>query len=271
MSDYILFKNLDDKYLTLKEFIEENKPAEEEPEVEVVNADGTSASETEAKESEHEHDHCDCEDHDHEHEEKEDTLLYYVTDPVEQSQYINMFRKEKIDAVLLTHNIDQPFISQLEQKNPGIKFLRIDTDLTTTFKEETESDEAFKETTEQLTALFKKVLENDNLTVQVERLKDESISSMITLSEETRRMQDMMKMYNMYGMGMGDFGGGETLVLNANNALVQYVLANAEGEHTPMICKQLYDLAMISHGPLKPEAMTAFIARSNEILQLLTK
>ena len=259
MSDYILFKNLDDKYLTLKEFIAENAPAEEtaDADVEVVNEDGTSATDDSSADTEEDT--------------KEDTLLYYVTDPVEQSQYINMFKKENIDAVILTHNIDQPFISQLEQKNPGIKFLRIDTDLTNTFKEETADDEAFKETADQLTELFKKALNNDKLSVKVEKLKDASVSSMITLSEETRRMQEMMKMYNMYGMGMGDFDNGETLILNANNALVQYVLANKEGENTTMICQQLYDLAMISHGPLKPEAMTAFIARSNQILNLLTK
>jgi molecular chaperone HtpG len=258
MSDYILFKNLDDKYLTLTEFIDENKPATEEAaDVEVVNEDGTSATEDTAKE---------------ESEEKEaETLLYYVTDPVEQSQYINMFKKESIDAVLLTHNIDQPFISQLEQKHSGIRFVRIDTDLTNTFKEDTENDEAFKEMVDALTALFKKALGNDKLEVKVEKLKDASISSMITLSEETRRMQDMMKMYDMYGMGMGDFGSGETLVLNANNSLVQYLLENQEGDKTDLICKQLYDLAMISHAPLKPEAMTEFIARSNEILGLLTK
>ena len=259
MSDYILFKNLDDKYLTLKEFIAENEPAGEtaDADVEVVNEDGTSATDDSSADTEEDT--------------KEDTLLYYVTDPVEQSQYINMFKKENIDAVILTHNIDQPFISQLEQKNPGIKFLRIDTDLTNTFKEETDDDEAFKETADQLTELFKKALNNDKLSVKVEKLKDASVSSMITLSEETRRMQEMMKMYNMYGMGMGDFDNGETLILNANNALVQYVLANKEGENTTMICQQLYDLAMISHGPLKPEAMTAFIARSNQILNLLTK
>lgn len=259
MSDYILFKNLDDKYLTLKEFIAENAPASEtaDADVEVVNEDGTSATDDSSADTEEDT--------------KEDTLLYYVTDPVEQSQYINMFKKENIDAVILTHNIDQPFISQLEQKNPGIKFLRIDTDLTNTFKEETADDEAFKETADQLTELFKKALNNDKLSVKVEKLKDASVSSMITLSEETRRMQEMMKMYNMYGMGMGDFDNGETLILNANNALVQYVLANKEGENTTMICQQLYDLAMISHGPLKPEAMTAFIARSNQILNLLTK
>ena len=259
MSDYILFKNLDDKYLTLKEFIAENAPASEtaDADVEVVNEDGTSATDDSSADTEEDT--------------KEDTLLYYVTDPVEQSQYINMFKKENIDAVILTHNIDQPFISQLEQKNPGIKFLRIDTDLTNTFKEETADDEAFKETADQLTELFKKALNNDKLSVKVEKLKDASVSSMITLSEETRRMQEMMKMYNMYGMDPSMFGGDETLVLNVDNDLVKYMFEHADGENVEMFAQQLYDLACLANKPLAPEAMTAFVARSNKIMMLLAQ
>ena len=230
MNDYILFKNLDGKYLTLKDCLEENK-------------------------------------------EKHENTVFYVTDEKEQSQYINMFKKEGLDAVILPHSIDSPFIGHLEQKNEGLKFLRIDTDLNSTFKEEVkEDDEEFKKTSETLTETFKKALGNDKLEIKVEKLKDESISSMLTVSEETRRMQDMMKMYNMYGMDPSMFGGaGETLVLNANNKLVQYVLNHGEGENTKKICEQLYDLALLAHGSLSPERMTGFVARTNEIMMMLAE
>ncbi len=228
MNDYILFKNLDKKYLTLKDCLEENK-------------------------------------------EKHENKVFYVTDEKEQSQYINMFREEGLDAVILPHNIDSPFINHLEQKNEGLKFLRIDADLNDTFKEEVkEDDEEFKKTAETLTEIFKKALDNDKLEVKVEKLKNENISSMLTVAEESRRMQDMMKMYNMYGMDPSMFGGaGETLVLNANHKLVQYVLNNKDGENTPKFCEQLYDLALLSHGTLNPERMTKFIARSNEIMMMM--
>ncbi len=230
MNDYILFKNLDGKYLTLKDCLEENK-------------------------------------------EKHGNTVFYVTDEKEQSQYINMFKKEGLDAVILPHSIDSPFIGHLEQKNEGLKFLRIDADLNSTFKEEVkDDDEEFKKTSETLTETFKKALGNDKLEIKVEKLKDESISSMLTVSEETRRMQDMMKMYNMYGMDPSMFGGaGETLVLNANNKLVQYVLNHGEGENTKKICEQLYDLALLAHGSLSPERMTGFVARTNEIMMMLAE
>ncbi|MCI8764333.1 MAG: molecular chaperone HtpG [Lachnospiraceae bacterium] len=228
MNDYILFKNLDKKYLTLKDCLEENK-------------------------------------------EKHENKVFYVTDEKEQSQYINMFKEEGLDAVILPHNIDSPFINHLEQKNEGLKFLRIDADLNDTFKEEVkEDDEEFKRTAETLTEIFKKALGNDKLEVKVEKLKNENISSMLTVAEESRRMQDMMKMYNMYGMDPSMFGGaGETLVLNANHKLVQYVLNHKDGENTPKFCEQLYDLALLSHGTLNPERMTKFIARSNEIMMMM--
>ncbi len=208
-----------------------------------------------------------------ENKEKHENTVFYVTDEKEQSQYINMFKEAGLDAVILKHNIDSPFISHMEQKNEGVKFLRIDADLTDTFKEETpeEEKEAFKETADSLTELFKNVLNNDKLTIKVEKLKNETIASMITVSEESRRMQDMMKMYNMYGMDPGMFGPQETLVLNANHKLVQHVLANKDGAHTKAICEQLYDLASLSHGSLTPERMTGFIARSNELMELLAK
>ncbi|MCD8013536.1 MAG: molecular chaperone HtpG [Lachnospiraceae bacterium] len=209
-------------------------------------------------------------DEEEEAKEPEKKTIYYVTDEVQQSQYINMFRESGLNAVILKHNIDAPFISHVEQINEKVKFQRIDADVTDTVKEETDA-EALKETTDTLTEVFRKALGNEKLDVKVEKLKNENISSMITLSEESRRMQDMMKMYNMYGMDPSMFGNDETLVLNANNRLVQYILENKDSENVPMICEQLYDLAMIAHKPLQPEEMTKFITRSNEILMKLAQ
>ena len=252
MSDYMLFKNLDHKYLTLKECIENNKPATEDATVEVETVEGDASGEEK---------------------EKEKVTIYYVTDEQQQSQYINMFKAEGMDAVILTHNIDSPFISQLEQRNENVKFARIDADLTDTFKQEVAADEeeAFKANTEALTDIFRKALENDKLDVKVEKLKNENVASMMTLSEESRRMQDMMKMYGMMGMDPSMFGNDVTLILNANHPLVQYVLNNGEGENIALFCKQLYDLALLSNKPLNPEQMTEFIKRSNEIMMLLAK
>jgi molecular chaperone HtpG len=228
MKDFIIFKNLDGKYLTLQECLDENN-------------------------------------------EHHENTVFYVTDETEQSQYINMFKEEGIDAVILTHNIDQPFVTHLEGKNENLKFQRIDADLSDSFKEETSEDE-LKELTETLSDVFKKALNNDKLNIKVEKLKNASISSMITLSEQDRRMQDMMKMYNMYGMDPSMFGAnGQTLVLNANNDLVKYIVDHKDGENTPVFCEQLYDLALLSHAPLTPEQMTNFIARSNKIMELLAK
>ncbi len=205
-------------------------------------------------------------------EENHKNTIFYVTDEIQQSQYINMFREENIDAVILSHNIDEPFITHLEQKNEGVKFMRIDSDLNDSFKDEIkEDDEEFKASADSLTELFRTALNNDKLEVKVEKLKNESISSMVTLSEESRRMQDMMKMYGMAGMNPDMFGTSVTLVLNANNALVKYILENKESDNVTMICEQLYDLALISHKQLSPEEMTKFITRSNEIMMLLTK
>ncbi len=200
--------------------------------------------------------------------EPEKTTLFYVTDPVQQSQYINMFKEAEKNAVILSHNIDTAFISHLEQRDQTIQFKRIDADLTEELKGEGAANE---ETAKTLTELFRKCLNKEKLEVRVENLKNESVSAMMVLSEESRRMQDMMKMYNMYGMDPGMFGGQETLVLNANHPLVQYLASNQEGEHASVICEQLYDLAMISHKQLSPEEMTKFVQRSNEILLLLTK
>lgn len=226
MKDYILYKDLDGKYLTLTEYLDAGKDTYE-------------------------------------------NTVFYTDNEQLQSQYINMFKEQGINAVVLTHNIDNPFITHTEQKNEGIKFTRIDSDVTNTFKEEVSEDE-LKDTTDKLSEIFKKALNNENLSIKVEKLKNASISSMITMPEETRRMQDMMRVYAMPGMDPNMFGGEQlTLVLNANNNLVQYVLDNPEDENTNIFCEQLYDLALIAHKPLEAEAMTKFITRSNEILNML--
>ncbi len=280
MTDYILFKNLDGKYLTLPECLEVNKTDPDEvskekedgagaDQPEVVDADGNvisgDAEDLEDAESENDADS---------EEEKKEKVIYYVTDEQQQGQYISMFKAAKMDAVLLTHNIDQPFISQLEAKNEGIKFQRIDADLTDTFKAKTskKAEKELEEAAEAIGKVMKKVLKKDKIAIKVEKLKNKKIASMVTLSEESRRMQDMMKMYSMPGMGMGDFGKeGETLVLNANHPLVQHIMENTDGKNVNMICEQLYDLALLQHAPLEPEAMSRFVARSNDIMMLLTK
>ena len=275
MNDYILFKNLDGKYLTLPECLEV-KPTDtgDDAANEAGSAVDENGEKVEAEVVTDEEDSEDDQAKDGEDAEKKDKTIYYVTDEQQQGQYIKMFKDNGMDAVILTHNIDQPFIQQLESKNEGVKFQRIDADVTDALKSETD-EEAAKELEEEAKALgeiMKKVLDNDKLVVKVEKLKDEKISSVLTLSEESRRMQDMMKMYSMPGMDMGGFGGeGETLILNANHPLVQYVNANQEGENVGMICEQLYDLAKIQQAPLSPEAMTKFIARSNEIMMVLAK
>ena len=252
MNDYILFKNIDGKYLTLKDCIEENRKPEDETKTEET------VESTEEKK----------EDGEKDEKEPEKTTIFYVTDEVQQSQYINMFREAKKDAVILKHNIDSAFISHLEQKNQTIQFKRIDADLTEELRGEEATDE---ETSKTLTEVFRDALKNDKLEVKVENLKNEKVAAMMTLSEESRRMQDMMKMYNMYGMDPSMFGGQETLVLNAKHPLVQFVADNKDSDKTPVICEELYDLAMLSHKQLSPEEMTRFVQRSNEILLMLTK
>ena len=246
MNDYILFKDINDKYMTLPELLKEKE--EKEAEAKDENAEDK-ADNTDADKDTRE-------------------TIYYVTDKNQQGQYIRMFKESDMNAVILDHNIDTSFITQLEQRNQHYKFMRIDADVTDALKEEV-SEEDMKSALDTLTETFRTALGKENLDVKVEKLKDASISSMITLSEEGRRMQDMMKMYNMYGMDPSMFGGNETLVLNVNNKLVQYILAHKDGEHVPMFCKQLYDLAMLSNQPLSPEAMTAFINRSNEVMMIL--
>lgn len=253
MMDYVLFKDIDGNYTTMKEYL--GPDAEEEKKEDAQEAEQI----VEPKEGE-----------ESEEKEPEKTTIYYVTDEVQQSQYINMFREQKMNAVLLKHTIDNPFISHLEAKNEKVKFQRIDADLTDSMKEEV-SEEELKEQKDALTELFRKALNNEKLEVKVEKLKNANVSSMITLSEESRRMQEMMKMYNMYGMDPSMYGSSNILILNANNALVKYLFEHPESEHANMLCEQLYDLAMISHEPLAPEAMTRFVSRSNELMMLLTK
>ena len=250
MMDYILFKNLNHKYMTLKECVEANGGKLIDPKEE----------KEEPKEGE-------------EKKEEPKTTIYYVSDEQQQSQYINMFKNQGQDAVILNHNIDSPFITQLEQRNPNLQFQRIDADITDNAKEEVkeEDKEAFQKTTDALVETFRKVMENDKLDVKVEKLKDDKVASMITLSEQSRRMQEMMRMYGMAGMDASMFGGEITLTLNANHPLVQFVAEHGDNENTPVICKQLYDMAMLAHKPLTPEEMTAFVQRSNEIMLLLTK
>ena len=270
MTDYILFKNLDGVYMTLPECLEINKTDTEEAEENAVDESGNKV-EAEVVTEEGSGEEAEEAGEEQEAEEKKEKTIYYVTDEQQQSQYINMFRAAKMDAVILTHNIDQPFISQLESKNEGIKFQRIDADLTDTFKSKTskKAAEEMQAQAEGIAKLMKKALKKDKLEVKVEKLKNKKISSLLTLSEESRRMQDMMKMYSM---NMGNFGTeGETLILNASHPLVQYVTAHQDGEHVQMICEQLYDLAKLQHAPLSPEDMTKFIARSNEIMLLLAK
>ncbi len=286
MTDYILFKNLDGKYLTLPECLEVAKRDPDEAE-EAENTESTENTENtentagnavdengETVEAEIVEDEKEEEASEEEkEEEKKEKTIYYVTDEQQQSQYINMFKAAKMDAVILTHNIDQPFIQQLEAKNEGIKFLRIDADLTENLRAKTskKAEKELEEKAEELGKLIKKALKKDKLTVKLEKLKNKKISSMLTISEESRRMQDMMKMYAAGGMDMGMFGEeGETLILNANHPLVQYIMENKDEKDVKMISEQLYDLAKIQNGPLSAEGMTKFIARSNEIMILLT-
>lgn len=269
MNDYILFKNLDDKYLTLPELLV--KEEEKKDDAEVLDKDGNPIANTgDAAASDNT---ADGSDTSADSEKDERKVIYYVTDKVQQGQYIKLFKEQNMQAVILDHNIDTSFITQLEQRNEKYKFMRIDADVTESLKDET-SAENLKAETDALTEVFKKALNNDKLTVKVEKLKNENISSIITLSEEGRRMQDMMKMYAMNGMGgmdMNMFAADQTLTLNANNELVKYIFEHKDSENVPMFCEQLYDLAVLSNHPLSVDEMTKFVERSNKIMMLLAK
>ena len=265
MKDSMLYKNLEHKYLTLEDIIKEAK-GEAEVE-EAAKEEAAKNEESKAKSEEAESTDADAE------KEPEKTRIFYVTDEVQQSQYINMFKAQGQDAIILTHNIDSAFITYLEQKHQEVQFLRIDADVHDSLKDEVAEDEkeAFQKTAESLVEIFRKELGNDKLEVKVEKLKDDKVASMAVLSEENRRMQEMMKMYGMSGMDPSMFGSQATLVLNANHPLVQFLVEHKRSKNVPVICKQLYDLAMLAHKPLSPEEMTAFVQRSNEIMMLLTK
>ena len=260
MKNSMLYKNLDHKYMTLEDIIKESKGEE---------ADAAKTEETKAEETK-----TDAEESkDADAKEEEKTRIFYVTDEVQQSQYINMFKAQGQDAIILTHNIDSAFITYLEQKHQEVQFLRIDADVHDSLKDEVAEDEKeeFQKTTDSLAEIFRKELGNEKLDVKVEKLKDENVASMAVLSEENRRMQEMMKMYGMGGMDASMFGSQATLVLNANHPLVQFLVANKDSKNVSIICKQLYDLAMLAHKSLSPEEMTAFVKRSNDIMMLLTK
>ena len=260
MKNSMLYKNLDHKYMTLEDIIKEAKGEE---------ADAAKTEETKAEKTK-----TDAEESkDADAKEEEKTRIFYVTDEVQQSQYINMFKAQGQNAIILTHNIDSAFITYLEQKHQEVQFLRIDADVHDSLKDEVAEDEKeeFQKTTDSLVEIFRKELGNEKLDVKVEKLKDENVASMAVLSEENRRMQEMMKMYGMGGMDASMFGSQATLVLNANHPLVQFLVANKDSENVSIICKQLYDLAMLAHKPLSPEEMTAFVKRSNDIMMLLTK
>ena len=260
MKNSMLYKNLDHKYMTLEDIIKEAKG--EEAEAAKTEEAKTEETKTDAEESK-----------DADAKEEEKTRIFYVTDEVQQSQYINMFKAQGQDAIILTHNIDSAFITYLEQKHQEVQFLRIDADVHDSLKDEVAEDEKeeFQKTTDSLVEIFRKELGNEKLDVKVEKLKDENVASIAVLSEENRRMQEMMKMYGMGGMDASMFGSQATLVLNANHPLVQFLVANKDSENVSIICKQLYDLAMLAHKPLSPEEMTAFVKRSNDIMMLLTK
>ena len=260
MKNSMLYKNLDHKYMTLEDIIKEAKGEE---------ADAAKTEEAKAEETK-----TDAEESkDADAKEEEKTRIFYVTDEVQQSQYINMFKAQGQDAIILTHNIDSAFITYLEQKHQEVQFLRIDADVHDSLKDEVAEDEKeeFQKTTDSLVEIFRKELGNEKLDVKVEKLKDENVASMAVLSEENRRMQEMMKMYGMGGMDASMFGSQATLVLNANHPLVQFLVANKDSKNASIICQQLYDLAMLAHKPLSPEEMTAFVKRSNDIMMLLTK
>ncbi|MCR5520619.1 MAG: molecular chaperone HtpG [Lachnospiraceae bacterium] len=269
IKDYCLFKDLSGKYLTLDEYIKQiGGPAAQEEKTGEEKSDNPAADKNDEGLEKVEGEVV-SEDG-KEEKEPEKSKVYYVTDEKQQSQYVNMFKNQGLNAVILTHNIDQPFIQQLEQDNQKIAFLRIDADISDSLKEEG-SEEEIKASEEALSKLFKKVLGKEKLVVKAQTLKDASVSSVITLSEESRRMSDMMRMYSLSGMDEGMFGEGETLTLNLANPLVKFILEHKKGKKVEIICEQLYDLAMLSHKPLSPEAMTKFVARSNEIMEMISK
>lgn len=288
MNDYILFKDIEGKFRTLPDLLVKPKESEAETSASSDPAEDSSSDsksqdgqDTKADSSDGSNDSNRSDDSDKRPEAKAETeenapkepekkTVYYVTDEQQQSQYINMFKDQGMDAVVLNTTIDSSFITQLEQRNEHYQFRRIDSGLTDSMTEDV-SDEDLKEANEALTALFRKALGNDKLSVSVAKFKDDSVSSLLTQEEEGRRMQDMMKMYGMAGMDPSMFPSNETLVLNVGNELVDYLFKHPDADRAEDFCHQLYDLAVLANHPLSPEEMTAFIARSNRIMLALAK
>ena len=273
MKDSMIYKNLDHKYLTLEDVIKESKGEKADAEESKEAENGSSEAEADKAEDSAADAAENSDSGENSDKEEEKTRIYYVTDEVQQSQYINMFKAQGQDAIILTHNIDSAFVTYLEQKHQGLQFLRIDADVHESLKDEVTEDEKedFQKTADSLVEIFRKELNNDKLDVKVEKLKDDKVASMAVLSEQERRMAEMMRMYGMNGMDPSMFGTQATLVLNANHPLVKFLVEHKRSKNVPIICKQLYDLAMLAHKPLSPEEMTAFVQRSNDIMMLLTK
>ena len=273
MKDSMIYKNLDHKYLTLEDVIKESKGEKADAEESKEAENGSSEAEADKAEDSAADAAENSDSGENSDKEEEKTRIYYVTDEVQQSQYINMFKAQGQDAIILTHNIDSAFVTYLEQKHQDLQFLRIDADVHESLKDEVTEDEKedFQKTADSLVEIFRKELNNDKLDVKVEKLKDDKVASMAVLSEQERRMAEMMRMYGMNGMDPSMFGSQATLVLNANHPLVKFLVEHKRSKNVPIICKQLYDLAMLAHKPLSPEEMTAFVQRSNDIMMLLTK
>lgn len=253
MNDYILFKNLDHNYLTLPECLIKKEDANKDSDADqtVIDENGNELEQEESATDSR-------------------TPIYYVTDEIQQSQYINLFKEQGLDAIILNHNIDTSFISQLEQRNENYRFIRIDSDLTQDLKHDLSEDE-LKEEADLLSGAFCKALGREKMEIKVEKLKNNSIAALLTLSEENRRMQDMMKMYGMSGMDAGMFGQDESLTLNASHPLVQYLVDHPDSSIQELLCQQLYDLALLTNKPLSSEEMTRFVSRSNEIMLKMTE
>lgn len=267
MTDYILFKDINGKFMALPECLEVQKTDTE-------NAEGSAAEENAAAEAASALESSDAADAEKEEKNK---VIYYVTDPVQQSQYIAMFKNAGKEAVILPERIDQPFISELEARNQGVHFRRIDADLSEEFKAEVSEEEqkTFDEQAKELETELRSVTAKEKLNVKLQKLTQNGVAAMLSVSEESRRMNDMMKMYAMGGMQMGDMPVEETLILNTEHPLVQYLLehrADAEAKETvDMISEQLYDLAKLQQAPLSADEMSKFISRSNDILLKMAK
>lgn len=270
MTDYILFKDINGKFLALPECLEVEKSDVDEA-TEKAGAENSAANETTASTEDT------AKTAENSDKPEKNKVIYYVTDPVQQSQYIAMFKNAGKDAVILPERIDQPFISELEAKNQGVHFRRIDADLSEEFKAAVSADEqkTLDEQQKDLETEIRAAAKKDKLTVKLQKLTQSSIAAMLSISEESRRMNDMMKMYAMSGMPMSDMPVDETLILNTEHPLVQYLIEHrtdeAAKETVDMISEQLYDLAKLQQSPLSADEMTKFISRSNEILLKMAK